>query len=71
MSKLRFSSDRSINTTENNEYAEGYRDENLIEKDGIDSEIPLDDEIPDIVNESGEEDRPIYNEEGYENDPGN
>lgn len=65
MEEAKFSSDRVVNSTDNNEYAEGYRDENLVEEDGWDSEVAIDDTIPDGVNELEEGERPIYNEEGY------
>lgn len=67
MKKLKFDTDRKIESTDNNEYSEGLRDENLVEQDGWDSEIPLDDYIPDIIDETGEEDVEMYNEEGYRN----
>ena len=44
-------------------YAGG--DEELLE-----TEIPLDDRIPDAAHEDGENDRPVYDEEGYRHDPG-
>ena len=43
----------------------GLIDENLVE-----TEIPLADRIPGAVRETEEGDRPIYDEEGYRNDPG-
>lgn len=65
MSKLKFPTDRQINSTENNGYAEGVRDENLWEKDLIDTEIPEADILPIKTNETGVEKRPVYNEQGY------
>lgn len=65
MKIVRYSSDRVVDSTDNNEYAEGYRDETLVDEDGWDTEVATDDAIPDGVNELEEGDRPIYNEEGY------
>ncbi|MDL2256298.1 hypothetical protein LJC38_06910 [Parabacteroides sp. OttesenSCG-928-K15] len=65
MKKLRYTTDRMINSTENNGYAEGYRDENLIEQNLLDTEIPEDDMIPDVVSETRVAGREVYNEEGY------
>jgi len=36
----------------------------------VETEIPLADRIPGAVRETEEGDRPIYDEEGYRNDPG-
>jgi len=70
MSKLKFPTDRKINSTDNNGYAEGFRDENLLQKDLLDTEIPEDDLLPEEMHETGEKNRDIYNEEGYTHDPG-
>lgn len=59
---LKYDTDRMIDSTENNEYAENLRDETLIEENILDTEIPIDDIIPDIVRETREEDRPLYSE---------
>ena len=48
----------------------GERDENLIDEELLETEIPLDDRIPDAAHEDGENDRPVYDEEGYRHDPG-
>lgn len=70
MGILRMPSDRIVDSTDNNEYAEDMRDENLVGEDLWDSEIPEDDEIPDGIDELGEGERPLYDEEGYEHEPG-
>lgn len=65
MKHFEFETDRTIDSTENNEYVEGMRDENLVQENIWDSEIPFTDEIPEAVKEDQEDDRPLYNEEGY------
>lgn len=70
MEKLVFRSDRTVLSTENNGYAGNERDENLIDEDLIDTEIPLADRIPDGVDEIVEDDRPVYDEQGYRHKPG-
>lgn len=57
-------SDRTVDSTDNNEYTEGDRDETLWDEELIDKDIPIADEIDDAINEDGEADRPIYNESG-------
>ena len=54
----------------NNGFAGGERDENLIDEELLETEIPLDDRIPDAAHEDAENDRPVYDEEGYRYDPG-
>lgn len=63
-------SDRVIDSTDNNEYADGDRDENFWEEDIIDTEIPVDDTIPGGLDETGEGHRPEYHEEGFREDIG-
>lgn len=70
MEEIQYTTDRMINSTDTNEYAEGLRDETLLQEDLIDTNIPLTDTIPDGLRETREEDRPLYNEEGYRNNPG-
>ena len=65
MKQVKFDTDRVVDSTENNEYTDGYRDENLVDENLLDTEIPTDDEIPDGVDEDRTEDRPQYNEQGY------
>lgn len=70
MGKIEIRNDRMIFSTENNGFAGNERDENLIEEDLIDTEIPIADRIPDGINEIVEDDRPVYDEEGYRHEPG-
>jgi len=65
MAILEFPDDRIVDSTDTNEYAEGLRDENLIEEDLIDTEVATEDRIPGAVNETAEGNRPLYDEEGY------
>lgn len=67
MKKVQYRTDRQINSTENNGYAVGVRDENLVSKDLIDTEIPETDVLPKAIRETGEEPRETYNEEGFTN----
>ena len=70
MRKFLFRNDRTIFSTRNNGFAGNERDETLIEENLIDTEIPTDDRIPDGTDEIVEDDRPVYDEEGYRNKPG-
>ena len=65
MEDFEFETDRVIDSTENNEYVEGFRDENLVDENILDTEIPKSDKIPDIIHENLEDERPLYDEEGY------
>lgn len=65
MKSIEYDSDRTVDSTENNEYNEGLRDENLLEENLLDTEIPIDDEIPEALRETREKDRPLYDEDGY------
>ena len=67
---VEFPTDRTVISTENNGFAGDERDENLIDEELLETEIPLDDRIPDAAHEDGENDRPVYDEEGYRHDPG-
>ena len=69
MKPLRYDSDRTIDSTDNNEYAEGYRDEIIAGEEIVGEQIPLSDYIPDALNEDGGYDRPIYDENGAEDAP--
>ena len=66
---LRYDSDRTIDSTDNNEYAEGYRDEDIAGLEIVGEDIPASDYIPDGVNEDIFNDRPIYDESGAEDAP--
>lgn len=70
MNRVKFRNDRTVLSTENNGLAGSERDENLLEEDLIDTQIPVDDRIPDGVNEIVEDDRPVYDEQGYRHKPG-
>lgn len=67
---MEFTSDRVVDSTDNNEYADGDRDETLWEEDIVDTGIPVDDTIPGGLDESGEGDRPEYGEEGFRENVG-
>ena len=67
---VEFPTDRTVISTENNGFAGDERDENLIDENLVETEIPLADSSPGAVRETEEGDRPIYDEEGYRNDPG-
>ena len=66
---LKYDSDRTIDSTDNNEYAEGFRDEDIAGLDIVGEEIPRSDYIPDGLNEDGQSDRPIYDESGADDAP--
>lgn len=70
MGKIEFPTDRTVISTQNNGFAGNERDETLIDENLLETEIPLDDGIPDAVHETEEAERPVYDEEGYRNDPG-
>lgn len=70
MNQVKFRNDRAVLSTENNSLAGSERDENLWEEDLIDTQIPVDDRIPDGVDEIVEDDRPVYDEQGYRHKPG-
>ncbi len=53
-------SDYTINSTDNNEYSGGERDENLWEESLMDVDIPTDDSLS-----IQEDPRPEYDEQGY------
>ncbi len=55
-------SDRVVDSTDNNEYADGDRDENFWEEDIVDTEIPADDRFSKYMDEDH---RPEYGEEGF------
>ncbi len=59
--------DYTIDSTENNEYAGSERDENMWEENILDTEVPLDDMIPEARGEYGNP-RPEYSEEGLRDD---
>lgn len=67
MKELRLRPDRTIDSTDNNEFANGLRDETLLAEDMLE-EIPVDDRIPDGIDETGEGERPVYDEMGIDRD---
>ncbi len=70
MSTIEFKPDRQIISTDNNEFVDGDRDENLWDEDLANEEIPLDDNLPDELYETGRVPRPEFNEQEYRNHPG-
>jgi hypothetical protein len=58
--------DRQIFSTDNNEYAEGLNDENLWEEEILDYDVPLDDEIGEYCSTLDEHRRPLYTENGFD-----
>ena len=70
MGTVKIPSDRTVLSTDNNGYAGDERDENLVDADLVDTEIPIADRIPDGIGEIVADDRPVYDEEGYRHKPG-
>ena len=70
MGKIILPNDRTILSTDNNGYAGNERDETLVDENLWDSEIATDDRIPDGIDEIVEDNRPVYDEEGYTHEPG-
>lgn len=70
MAQIEFHNDRTILSTDNNGFAGNERDETYIEENLVETQIPLDDRIPDGTDEIIEDDRPLYDEQGYRNKPG-
>ena len=69
MEQVDSNSDRIIDSTENNEYVEDFRDENLVDENLLDVDIPLDDIIPAVIHKQEKDNgRPLYDEEGYRKD---
>lgn len=70
MGKIALPTDRTILSTDNNGFAGNERDETLVDENLRDSEIATDDQIPDGIGEIAEDNRPVYDEEGYTHAPG-
>ena len=70
MGKISLPTDRTILSTDNNGFAGNERDETLVDENLWDSEIAEDDRIPDGTGEIVEDERPVYDEEGYTHAPG-
>jgi hypothetical protein len=66
MSRFHLHSDRVIDSTDNNEYSEGLRDETISEEYLIDTDVPVDDAISQEVSDTPEGERPLYDEQGYD-----
>lgn len=66
--RIKMETDRQVLSTDNNEFAEGLNDENLWEEDIVDVNVPIADDIPEGVDETGFADREPYNENGYRED---
>lgn len=67
MKEFKVPSDRTVDSTDNNEFAAGLRDETMLAEDAIENaldDVPLDDLIPGAIDETGEADRPLYDEMG-------
>lgn len=63
MAEIKLPTDRRIDSTDTNEFATGLRDEQLLAEDLV-VDVPIVDDIPGGVYETGEDDRPLYNESG-------
>ena len=59
MRKIKLPTDRTVFSTDNNGYAGNERDETLVDQN-----------LWDGIGEIGEDDRPVYDEEGYTHAPG-
>lgn len=69
MGKVAIRPDRTVFSTQNNGLAGNERDENFVEENLWNSEIAVDDRIPEGIGENEEDNRPVYDEEGYTHDP--
>lgn len=65
MTDYHYSSDRTIDSTDNNEYSDDSRDENFWEENIIDADIPDDDIVDARIDSFEQGERPAYGEEGY------
>ena len=70
MGKIALPTDRTILSTDNNGFSGNERDDTLVDENLRDSEIATDDRIPDGIGEIAEDNRPVYDEEGYTHAPG-
>ena len=70
MANFNYNPDRVADSTDNNEYADGDRDENLWEEDIVDTDIATDDAIINGEEDKGEGERPEYSEAGFRKDIG-
>ena len=67
MAEIRIRSDRRVDSTYNNVYADGTRDETAIAAD-LTEEVSVDEEIPEALDEAGVGHRPVYDEAGARGD---
>lgn len=63
MGIIRIDSDRTVDSTDNNEFADGMRDETSI-PDNLIEIISIDEEIPEALDEAQVGERPLYDEAG-------
>lgn len=63
MGVIRVNSDRTVDSTDNNEFADGMRDETMI-PDNLIEIISIDEEIPEALDEAEVGERPLYDEAG-------
>jgi len=70
MGKIALPTDRTILSTDNNDFAGSERDETFVDEDLQDTRIATDDRIPDGIDEIIEDARPVYDEQGYTHSPG-
>ena len=67
MAEIRIRSDRRVDSTDNNGFADGTRDETAIAAD-LTEEVSVDEEIPEALDEAGVGHRPVYDEAGVRGD---
>ena len=67
MAEIRIRSDRRGDSTDNNGFADGTRDETAIAAD-LTEEVSVDEEIPEALDEAGVGHRPVYDEAGGRGD---
>ncbi len=65
-----YSPDRHALSTDNNEFAEGVRDETRWDSDLVDIDIATDDVLSNTLDEDLRNDRPLYDEEGFRHNTG-
>lgn len=63
MAEIRIRSDRTVDSTGNNDFAEGTNDETAFAAD-LAEEVSVDERIPEALDEAGVGKRPVYNEAG-------
>lgn len=68
--KIALPTDRTILSTDNNGFAGNERNETLVDENRGTPKSPRNDRIPDGIGEIAEDNRPVYDEEGYTHAPG-